>query len=249
MCRTCATNETGLTRRGLLRNTAVLGVPAIAGLLAPATRADPTDAIRAAGRPPIHARSAWAGRAHPVQGALAYEAAGDVRCLLVHHSETTNAYQQSAVPQIIGSFYRTHTDKGWPDIAYNFLVDRYGGIWEGRANSLRSATIPSATGGSQGFSQIVCWIGNHRRTQPTTAARRSMVSLTSWLCDRYDIDAAPGATVSFRSRGSTRWRRGALVTTPAIEGHRFMSLTDCPGDAAYPVVRGLPMAIDAHRRR
>lgn len=241
MCRSCDAASQELSRRTVVRSAGV-GFALHAGGSGPAVTAPFT-------RPGINTRAQWAGRSSPVQGPLSYEADGDVRCLLVHHSETTNGYQRGDVPRIIRSFYRTHTDKGWPDIAYNFLVDRYGGIWEGRANSLRSPTIPSATGGSQGFAQIACWIGNHRTIPPTPAAQRSMIALLSWLSFEYDIATRVGATVQFRSRGSGRWRKGALVSTRTIEGHRFMSLTDCPGDAAYTVARGLQEGVTRHRAR
>src|SRR5688500_18291358 len=42
---------------------------------------------------------------------------------------------------------------------------------------------------------------------------------------------------TFVSRGSNRWPAGASVTTSTIAGHRDMSMTTCPGDAAYPLVK------------
>lgn len=77
-----------------------------------------------------------------------------------------------------------------------------------------------------------------------------MVSMIAWLADQYDIDTRPGSRVKFRSRGSNRWPKGARVTTRTIEGHRKMSLTACPGDAAYPFVRKrLPKLATRVRRR
>ncbi|MEP7055522.1 MAG: N-acetylmuramoyl-L-alanine amidase [Actinomycetota bacterium] len=213
----------------LSRRAVLASVLASTGLLPPAGTS---------GRPAIRPRSAWAGATCPVRAAMPSEAPGNVRVLLVHHSETGNSYGSMQVPAILRSFYRYHVGKGWPDIAYNFLVDRYGGIWEGRAGSLAQPVMPSATGGSQGYSQIACWVGNHRATAPTAAAQRSMISLLAWLAKRYVIDTAPGATTSFVSRGSSKWPRRAPVTTRTIEGHRSMSsTTDCPGDAAYAIVK------------
>lgn len=237
MCSAC----NPLSRRALLRSTA-LGTVIVAGASV-GTRPSAAAALLTK-TPTIRPRSAWAGSSCPVRGTLQYEPAGAVKFLLVHHSETTSSYPAAQVPRILRSFYRTHVGKGWPDIAYNFLVDRYGRIWEGRADSLRHPTIASATGGSQGFSQIVCWVGNHRVEAPTAAARQSMISLLAWLSRRYAVDTTPGATVRFVSRGSNRWPAGVRVSTRTIEGHRRMSMTDCPGDAAYGVVRDtLPFAV------
>ncbi len=189
--------------------------------------------------PRIRPRSSWAGTTCPVRGPLAVEGPGDVRFLLVHHTDTPgNDYTADRVPDLLRGMYRYHVgpDKGWADLAYNFLVDRYGGIWEGRAGSLHQPVVPGATGGSQGFDQLGCFLGNHSRTPPTPQAQASMISLLAWLSRKYGVDTRPGATTTFVSRGSNRWAAGRTVTTRTVEGHRSMSMTSCPGDAAYPLV-------------
>ncbi|MGH9035719.1 MAG: N-acetylmuramoyl-L-alanine amidase [Acidimicrobiia bacterium] len=191
-----------------------------------------------AAAPPIHPRADW-GADLPPRGPLEAEQAGDVRLLLVHHSVSVNDYPPEAVPEELRSFFRLHTapEKGWADIAYNFLVDRFGGIWEGRAGSLEAPVKGDATGGSQGFAVLCCFIGDHRTVAPSPAAQASMVALLAWLAERYGIDPRPGTMASFTSRGSNRWPAGTPVTTTTIAGHRDMSKTVCPGDAAYHLVR------------
>lgn len=185
----------------------------------------------------VHPRDAW-GSDLPVKGPLAVEAPGNVRFLLVHHSASSNSYKQATVAKQIRAFYGLHTStKGWPDVAYNFLVDRFGGIWEGRSGSLTAPVKGDATGGSQGFALLCCFIGDHRDIPPSPEATGAMVRLIAWLAGQYHIDTSPGATTSFVSRGSTRWPAGTSVTTSTIAGHRDMSLTECPGDAAYALVR------------
>lgn len=186
--------------------------------------------------PVIRPRAAWAGGLAP-QGPLEVEAPGDTRFLIVHHTATASDYTDDAVPGILQSIYRYHTGpKGWPDVAYNFFVDRSGGVWEGRSGSLEAPVKGSATGGSQGFAQLCTFIGDHTQEAPTPAAQKAMVGLLALLAGRYDIDPRPGAQASFVSRGSNRWPQGHSVTTPTIAGHRDMSLTTCPGDSAYAMV-------------
>ena len=221
----------GLTRRSLLR--AALLVPAVsAGLPAASAAALPTTALR------IRPREEWAAGLPP-RGPLLPERREDVRFLLVHHTASRNDYGTADVAQELRDFYRFHTgpERGWPDIAYNFLVDRHGGVWEGRAGSAGGPVQASATGGSQGFAQLACFIGDFTTRSPTPAARASMLSLLAWLADRDDVDTAPGATASFVSRGSNRHPAGRAVTTPTISAHRDMSLTSCPGDGVYSDVR------------
>lgn len=168
--------------------------------------------------------------------------AEDVRFLLVHHTASGNDYQPEDVPGLLRGFFRFHTgpEKGWPDIAYNFLIDRYGRVWEGRDGSLEGPMAGSATGGNQGLSQLVAVIGDFTNTLPTPEALDSLRRTLAWLADRYAIDTAPGAVTSFISRGSNRWPEGSQIDTSTIAGHRDMSLTACPGDAFYQyVVEGL----------
>ena len=219
-----------LSRR--LLQAGLVGAGAAMALRLPGARGQPPAA------PAIHPRSNW-GADLPPRGPMEQERPEDVRFLLVHHSVSANDYPAEAVPEELRTFYRLHTspEKGWPDLAYNFLVDRFGGIWEGRAGSIDAPVKGDATGGSQGFALLCCFIGDHRTLPPSPEAQASMVVLLAWLAARYGIDPRPGTTTSFVSRGSNRWPAGTPVTTTTIAGHRDMSRTVCPGDACYRLVR------------
>lgn len=184
----------------------------------------------------INPRSSWA-EGLPPKGSLDGE---DVKFLIVHHSASHNGHQASDVPGILRGWYHYHTgpEKNWPDIAYNFIIDSAGGVWEGRMGSVDGSIAGSATGGNQGFTQLVCVIGDTNLAPPTAAAKRSLVAVLAWLAKRYDVSTAPGAEVTFTSRGSNRWPAGASVTTATLAGHRDMSKTSCPGDNLYGYVTG-----------
>lgn len=184
----------------------------------------------------INPRSAWAID-RPPKGSLDPET---VEFLVVHHSASRNGHTSAEAPAILRAFYDFHTgpEKGWNDIAYNFLIDAEGGIWEGRAGSLNGPVAGDATGGNQGFSQLVCLIGDYNAASPSAASKQSLAALLGWLADRYSVSTAPGAQASFVSRGSNKWPAGTQVTTPTITGHRTMSNTTCPGSNLYAYVTG-----------
>jgi hypothetical protein len=185
----------------------------------------------------IRPRRDWDGGRGPIER-LPLEAGGDVRYLTIHHSASSNIYSADDVPGIIHSFFDSHINtKGWPDVAYNFFVDRYGKAWEGRTGSLTGPVIPDATGGYQGYSQLCCLIGDHQRERPTDAALGTLGRLLAELATRYEIDTRPNASTTFVSRGSNLWPQGKLVSTPTIVGHRDMSRTLCPGDTCYSLIR------------
>lgn len=222
-----------MTSSSLDRRTVILGGGAT-GLLA-FLGSGVREAAALARQPTIIPRSEW-GADLPATGAIPAE---DVRFLLVHHTfQPDSSYEMDEVPQVLRSIYGFHTgaSKGWPDIAYNFFVDRFGRIWEGRTGSIAGPVQGSATGGNQGYSQLCCFLGDTTHVPPTDAALASMIALLAWLADRYGVSTEPGAQVTFTSRGSNRWSEGTPVTTSTIAGHRDMSLTECPGDACYELV-------------
>ena len=235
-------------RRAVLRASAslpLLLLSGMGGLGAGTVAAAPAgaDGRIGLGEPPV-AASVRAPRIHPRQDwAAGRRATGrlqaeEVRFLLVHHTQTPNTDSRDGVPGRLRGMFAFHTgDKGWPDIAYNFLVDRFGGVWEGRTGSLAGPVRGDATGGSQGFAQLCCFIGDHTSQAPTPEAMASMSQLLAWLAARYQVGLAANRQVTFVSRGSNRWPRGRRVTTMPIAAHRDMSVTECPGDALYPLVR------------
>ena len=191
-------------------------------------------------------RSAWARGLEPT-GQLSAET---VQFLLVHHTAGPNDYEADFVAGHLRDIFEFHTGPGklWPDVCYNFFIDRFGRVWEGRAGSLSGPVVADATGGSQGFAQLVCLLGDFTSITPTSEAIVSLQRTLAWLADREGLDTSPGATTSFESRGSNLWPAGSSVTTATIAGHRDMSSTACPGDALYPYVHSeLQTAVHALR--
>jgi N-acetylmuramoyl-L-alanine amidase len=192
----------------------------------------------------VNPRAAW-GDDLPPRRELESE---QVKFLLVHHSATPNRAVDAR--QFIRGVYAFHTgpEKGWADVCYEFFIDPSGGIWEGRAGALDGPIVADATGGSQGFAQLVCLIGDFNATLPNPQMLVSLRKLLAWLADRSGLDTSPGATATFTSRGSQRWSAGTSITTPTINGHRSMSYTECPGDALWQYV-STTLQADVHAER
>ncbi|MEP7204077.1 MAG: peptidoglycan recognition family protein [Ilumatobacteraceae bacterium] len=191
----------------------------------------------------IYPRDAWGANLPPV-GPIERETA---QFLMVHHTASSNAY--SSVAMLIQATYAFHTSsaKGWSDVCYEFFIGRDGDVWEGRAGALVGPVVADATGGSQGFAQLICLLGDFTSQSPTASAMTSLVNVLAWLSDRYFIDVGADVTTSFISRGSQRWPAGTPVTVNTIAGHRDMSYTACPGDALYPLLPEIRAAAVAQR--
>ena len=180
----------------------------------------------------IHPRSDW-GADLPPRGPMAPET---VKFLLVHHTASSNDVPDPRA--VIRQTYAFHTgpQKRWPDICYHFMIGPDGSIWETRAGSLAGPVVADATGGNQGYAQLVCLIGDFTSQAPTPAAQESLMRMLIHLADRYDVDTDSAATTMFVSRGSDKFRAGTTVTTSTISGHRDVTHTACPGDDGYALL-------------
>ena len=84
-------------------------------------------------------------------------------------------YSPDESPGIVRSIQRFHMDtRQWNDIAYNFLVDRYGVIFEGRGRNIYNAASGTSHANSTSFA--ICYIGG--QNDPfTDEAKQSMRAL------------------------------------------------------------------------
>lgn len=238
MCELCAPT---MTRRRAL---ALAGAATAAAVLGTPDRSAAASALRTGYGVDIEPRAAWAGDTRPYLGEPASE---DVRFLLVHHTAGPSTGDPIELMRDVYRFH-TSTDKGWPDVAYNFFIEPGGGVYEARAGSLTQAVEASATGGNQGFAQLVCLLGDFTAQNPTPEALATLNATLAWLADRYGLDTSPAATTDFVSRGSNRWVQGTEVTANVISGHRDMSQTACPGDTFYPyLVENVQSQVDQLR--
>ena len=73
-----------------------------------------------------------------------------LRLALVHHTAGANGYTAAQSPAIVRAIELYHVKgNGWNDIGYNFLVDRFGKVFEGRYGGDRPERRRRARGGVQ----------------------------------------------------------------------------------------------------
>lgn len=173
----------------------------------------------------INSRASWGARAP--SNAPSY-ASGGVRFAVVHHTAGSNNYTAAQVPGILRSIQTYHMDTNrWSDIAYNFLVDKYGGIWEGRAGGTGSAVIGAHARGFNTGSVGVSVLGNYQGVSSTAAAREAVSRIVGYRLHMYGVN--PTARVNITSLGSTTIPEGRVVNLPTVIGHRDVGQTACPG--------------------
>ena len=149
----------------------------------------------------------------------------------VHHTASGNDYSRDDVPGLIRGFYRYHTQSlGWSDIGYNFLVDRFGRIWVGRAGGAGRPIKGAHTLGFNNTSFGVAVIGNLEGKEVWGRAVKALVHLGAWKLDMYD--RSPRGSIRVWSTGSDKYPKG-WHKLRVIDGHRDTNDTACPGQTLY----------------
>ena len=183
-----------------------------------------------AGSPPIILRPAWKADEKIRRAAPRY--ADAVHFAVVHHTAGTNDYTPAESAAIVRGIELYHVKgNGWNDIGYNFLVDRYGRVFEGRYGGITRNVVGAHAGGFNSGSTGVAVIGDYMTRQISPAARSALARLLAWRLDVAHAD--PLSTLVWPSSGNAEFPPGTLVTLRAVSGHRDTGYTDCPGDALY----------------
>jgi hypothetical protein len=151
-----------------------------------------------------------------------------VDAVVVHHTAQGNDYSPAEVPALIRADYAYHVQaRGWGDLGYNLLVDRFGRIWEGRAGGLGRATIGAHAQGFNTRTVGVSLIGDMTKGTPPIAVDRAMARVAAYAGATWHFD--PKGTAVLTSRGSPRYASGRRVRLHRVFGHRETGQTACPG--------------------
>jgi hypothetical protein len=189
----------------------------------------PVRQVAFAGSPKIVPRSGWRADERIVRSAPRY--APVLRFAVVHHTAGASAYAPEASAAIVRGIELYHVKaNGWNDIGYNFLVDRYGQVFEGRRGGMQRNVIGAHAEGFNTGSVGIALIGTYAK-RPTREAEDALAKLLAWRLDVGHVDPASSAMVT--SGGSSKVRAGAGVYLRAISGHRDIGFTACPGDGLY----------------
>jgi hypothetical protein len=194
-----------------------------------------------AGSPLIITRAAW-GADEKIRRRKRPAYADTVRFAVVHHTVGSNAYSRAQSASIVRGIERYHVlANGWDDIGYNFLVDKYGQIFEGRWGGVdRNVVGAHAQGFNQG-SVGVALMGTYESGSITPAARAALVRLLAWRLDVAHVD--PLSTFNWRSTGNPKYPAGRMVTLRTISGHRDTGYTSCPGGRLYGELPSITRAV------
>jgi hypothetical protein len=160
---------------------------------------------------------------------------------------TANDYTPDQSASIVLGIAKYHRDtNGWNDIGYNFLVDKYGQVFEGRAGGVDQPVVGAQAQGYNTQSTGVAVLGTFTDVPIPEAAMASIARLLGWKLSLHGVPCQGGLTVISGGGELNRYGSGTPVALQRISGHRDGDATACPGDALYaqlPTLRSRAAAL------
>lgn len=129
--------------------------------------------------------------------------------LTVHHT-ASRLDTNTRAPHHVRGHQRFHQrDRGWPDLAYHFIVDLNGHVYEGRPLWARGDT--GTTYDPAGHFLVGCE-GDFDQQEPSAAQVQTLVAMLAWASAEFGVDPS------------------------TVGGHRDWAATSCPGRDLYPLI-------------
>jgi N-acetylmuramoyl-L-alanine amidase len=193
----------------------------------------PEPAEASAALPSIITRKEWGAREKLRRCGPDYAEDG-LRMAYVHHTVNANAYSPSRADDLIRGIYAYHVKgQGWCDIAYNFLIDRFGRIYEGRFGGMERPVIGAHAMGFNTGSAGVAALGTFTSAKPPRAMVKAYKRLLAWRLDVAHVRPTGKAVMTSAGGFNQRFKKGQKVRLPAISGHRQTGFTTCPGNRLF----------------
>lgn len=178
-------------------------------------------------------RADWGADERMRRGAPSY--ASTVRAVVVHHTAGGNDYRPQDVPARLRADYAYHVrSRGWADLGYNLVIDRFGRIWEGRAGGVGRPVIGTHAAGFNTGTLGVSVMGDFTTARPSGEVLDALARVSAFAGRTWGFD--PAGTVVLTSGGSPRFAKGTQVRLPRVHGHKDTGQTACPG-SVYDVLQ------------
>jgi hypothetical protein len=206
-------------------------------------RAARSDARQAdTSQPSIVPREQWASDKCPPRADPAY---GQVNLAFIHHTVSANDYgPEDSAAMVLGICRYHRNGNGWNDIGYNFLVDRYGTIFEGRAGGIAEAVVGAQAQGYNSTSTGIASLGTFSSGGQTPAGLAAIARLLSWKLAVHGVPPTGSVEVVSQGGSTNRFPAGSRPVFDRISGHRDANATACPGDGLYAQLPQLRAMVD-----
>jgi hypothetical protein len=182
-----------------------------------------------AAQPTIIPRSGWGAKESLRRCGPDYADDG-LKMAYIHHTVNSNSYPPGRADDLIRGMYAYHVNgRHFCDIAYNFLIDRFGRIYEGRYGGIDQPVIGAHAMGFNTGSTGVAALGTFTSTKAPRTMLRAYKHLFAWRLDVAHLRPTGKAVMISAGGSNQRFEKGQVVTLPVIAGHRDTGYTTCPG--------------------
>ncbi|MDO8506483.1 MAG: N-acetylmuramoyl-L-alanine amidase, partial [Candidatus Limnocylindria bacterium] len=167
-----------------------------------------------------------------------------VQKFVIHHTVTDDG--GTNVAATIRSMYYYHAvTRGWGDIGYNYLVDKFGNIWIGRQGG-DNVIAGHAYGWNNGSIGIAA-IGNYSVAQPTSALQGAIANIIAMKSTQFGIQPYGNETFTHQEQAPDGSWVNVTSNPTNVLGHRdcnyilsqYGGQTACPGNGIYNMLDGL----------
>jgi N-acetylmuramoyl-L-alanine amidase len=172
-------------------------------------------------------RDSWGAKPNKTK----FSKLGDIKGLVIHWSAYPKAIGNQAEMDQCKTIQRLHqVDRGWNDIAYNFLVGDTGQIYEGRGFGNRSAAQGGNSRQEINYNNkhyvAVCWLGG---SEPTHKPSDKAVESIKWLYSQVGGELRPHSSFKQTSCPGDAWRQHIIegLATSTIDN-------SSPPDMVHP---------------
>ena len=144
-----------------------------------------------------------------------------VKVAFVHHTVGTNNYQPANSAGLVRGIYAYHVQsQRYCDLGYNFLVDKFGRVFEGRYGGLHVPVLGAHTAGYNSNAFGVSLMGDFQTAEPAAAMMEATAKVIAWKLDGHYRN--PNGTAVLNDK-----------TFNVVAGHRDGVATECPGERVY----------------
>ena len=216
-----------------------------------------SSAQAAVNRPTIITRAQWGADESLRRGKTVYS--DTIKVAFVHHVVSTNDYTPAQAAQQMRNIYSWFTEGiQVNDFGYNFMVDRFGRLYEGRAGGVDRPVVGAHTSGFNSESFAVSFLGNADTLNPDAPTKEKILDaisdLIAWKFDIHDVNPLGTAVLTSAGPGpgqgtTSMYWPGEKVTSKTIAGHGDIGSTSCPGEFLRPTLNHIRLAVSARQGR
>ncbi len=208
-------------------------------------------------RPTIITRAQWGADESLRRGTTTYS--DTLKVAFVHHVVSTNNYTPGQAAQQMRNVYSWFTEGiKVNDFGYNFMVDRFGRLYEGRAGGMDRNVVGAHTSGFNSETFAVSFLGNADSLDPDQPTKESILDaisdLIAWKFDSANVNPLGTSVLTSAGPGpgqgttSLYWP-GEKLSAKTISGHGDVGATSCPGVFLRPTLEHIRLAVSARQGR